>query len=175
MGTAQTAAKNKYNKKKYERINYIVDPGMKDLIKSEALSEGNSISRYISNTILEKISEKKHSDESYSFSVFYNTELVSDVHVERTIVRVKRYTLNPGKQLFYADEFPRYKLGEILELRCWDKNRADIADCLKKIGLNQYNPYDICRRTHGITFADRIWFRYEGEMFDGMSMLGKMK
>jgi len=175
MGTSQTAAKNKYNRKNYDRINYVVEPGMKKLIKREALSEGNSVNRYISNTILEKIGKKDQDDSFYSFSVFYNTELVSDVHVEPTKVRVRRYTLNPGKQIFYADEIPRYKLGEILELRCWDKNRVDIADCLNKIGLSQYNPYEICKRTHGITFADRIWFRYEGEMFDGMAVLDGMR
>lgn len=178
MGTSATKAKNKYNKANYERIPLIVKPKLKEELKEVANKRNESVNSFINTAILRKLEEEynanKKDDERpkcFKFSVFYNSELTADVDVKENDVLIKRYTMHPVKQIFYADRIPRYKLGEILELRCWDKNRVDLLDCLHKIGLSEYNPYEICRRTHGITYADKIWFRYENDYFDGISKL----
>ena len=175
MGTAATKAKNKYNKNKYERVNLVVTPEFKSQIKNEAERNGESLNGFISHVLKDKMAESTEKDilapDCFRFSVFYNEELVSDVDVGEKEVKIRRYSMNPAKQLFYADRIPRFKLGEILALRCWDRERADLRECLLSIGLSEYNPYEICRRTHGITYADRLWFRYEGEFFDGISVL----
>ncbi len=57
----------------------------------------------------------------------------------------------------------RYQLGRILELRCWDKQRSDITEILAHLGLKEYNPYEIVRKTHGVSYNDYIWFRFPGE------------
>lgn len=174
MGTSATKAKNKYNKANYERIPLIVKPKLKEELKEVANKRNESVNSFINKAILSKLEENEKDSEQYKnfkFSVFYNTELTADVDVKENDVLIKRYTMHPVKQIFYADRIPRYKLGEILELRCWDKNRVDLLDCLHKIGLSEYNPYEICRRTHGITYADKIWFRYENDYFDGISKL----
>lgn len=179
MGTAATKAKNKYNKNNYDRVNLVVTPEFKEQIKKEASRKGESVNSYISKALKNTMGKQSQSEnvsvlESFRFSVFYNEELVADVDAGQKEVLVRRYTLHPGKQIFYADVIPRYKLGEILSLRCWDKDRADIQDCLSNLGLSSYNPYAICRKTHGITYADRIWFRYEGEFFDGVKALEEL-
>lgn len=190
MGTSSTKAKNKYNKSNYDRVNLVVSSGMKEQIKEAASGCKESVNAYINYAIKARMANEGHAGEistvadkelsadfcpeSFRFSVFYNSELVADVDVQRKNVNIRRYTFHPAKQIFYADELPRHKLGEILELRCWDKDRVDINDCLNKIGLCEYNPYEICRRTHGITYADRIWFRYDGEYFDGIRALKEL-
>ena len=64
----------------------------------------------------------------------------------------------------YADKISRFEFGEILEDRCWDRHRPDINRILELLGLDEYNPYEICKRTHGRMYQDSIWFRFPGEL-----------
>ena len=105
-----------------------------------------------------------------SFSVFWKDELVAEVQLDEKNVHIKRYVLNPAKQIFYADEMSRFVFGNILRTRCWDENRGDIDKLLASIGLEEYNPYEICKRTHGLMVQDFIWFRFPGEKYNYQQM-----
>ena len=98
-----------------------------------------------------------------NFSVYWVNEKTADVEIFENKVKIKRYTLHPAKQIFYADEMPLFKLGEILTLRCWDEHRVNLDKYLEKLGVDGFNPFAICRKTHGVTAADRIWFKFQGE------------
>ena len=52
---------------------------------------------------------------------------------------------------------------EILRSRCIDEGRSDVGRVLKAMGLNEYNPLEIVRRTHGVSYNDYIWIRFPGE------------
>lgn len=41
--------------------------------------------------------------------------------------------------------------------------KKTIEKYLYKLGLTEFNPYKICRKTHGVMFQDKIWFKYNGE------------
>ena len=97
------------------------------------------------------------------FSVFWEDEKTADVKIAESAATITRYTTNPAKQIFSKDEIPLFELGEILTWRCWDKNRENIEKYLYKLGLTEFNPYKICRKTHGVMFQDKIWFRYKNE------------
>ena len=97
------------------------------------------------------------------FSVYWGDEKTADVHFEENHAVVTRYTTNPAKQIFYKDEIPLFEIGGIMESRCWDRNRDNLEKYLFKLGLTEFNPYKICRKTHGVMFQDRIWFKYKGE------------
>ena len=109
--------------------------------------------------------------ENYSFEVFWNDELTAFVQVEKDIVKVKRYIKHPLRQLFAADTMSRYQLNCILELRCWDKGRPDSDEILKHLGLTAYIPYEIIKKTHGVSFNDFIWFRFPGEEITSKDVL----
>lgn len=82
-------------------------------------------------------------------------------------VAITRYVLHPAKQLFYADKITRFELGDvILRNRCYDKSRPDMDRILQSMGLDEYDVYKMCRKTHGIMAQDFIWFRYEGETLE---------
>ena len=34
---------------------------------------------------------------------------------------------------------------------------------LYKLGIHEFNPYKICRKTHGVMYQDKIWFKFKGE------------
>jgi len=109
--------------------------------------------------------------EEYNFSVYYSNRLVADVFARDEDVRLYRYETNPAMQLFYTDNITRYELGEVLTSRCWDEGRENLNLYLDKIGVAEYNPYLICRKTHGIMLSDSFWFKFLGEKFDGTKIL----
>ena len=59
---------------------------------------------------------------------------------------------------YSADEFERY----LIE-RCWDKGRSDSKDMLISIGLDNYDPYEIIKKTHGTDYDDWNWYKFTGE------------
>lgn len=101
--------------------------------------------------------------ENFKFQLMWRDELIADVDVRETEVYIKRYIIHPVKQIFYADKISRFEFGDILKSRCWDENRANLQKYLNAIGLDEFNPYLICRKTHGVMLQDSVWFRYEGE------------
>lgn len=109
--------------------------------------------------------------ETFTFEVYWRDEITARVYVKPTEVVISRYTDNPAKQLFSAKKMTRYQLGKILEMRCWEKSRPDIGGILNKLGLSEYNPYEIVRKTHGVSYNDYIWFRFPGEKITSRDVL----
>jgi len=54
-------------------------------------------------------------------------------------------------------------LNFFFESRCFPRGRKDEKDLLQYLGLMQYNPLDIVRKTHGAMYKDFCWIRFEGE------------
>lgn len=109
--------------------------------------------------------------DDFSFEVYWKDEITARVCVRKKKVLVTRFTDNPGKQLFAAKEMTRYQLGKIFEMRCWEKERPDINDILRHLGLSEYNPYEIVKKTHGVSYNDFIWFRFPGEELTSKDVL----
>lgn len=100
---------------------------------------------------------------NFSFEVFWKDEIVASVRVKGARVEVSRFSNHPGKQLFYNTRMTRFQLNRILEMRCIEKERPDISLILRHLGLTEYNPLEIVRKTHGVSYNDYIWFRFPGE------------
>lgn len=101
--------------------------------------------------------------ENYIFEVYWKDEITARVYVREHEVIVSRFTDHPLKQLFAEKRMTRFQLNQVLEMRCWDRNRPDIQELLAGIGLQEYRPQDIVRRTHGVSYNDYIWLRFPGE------------
>ncbi len=95
---------------------------------------------------------------------YWKNEKTATVRLDKQYAYITRYTSHPGKQIFCSDKISRFEFGEILEDRCWDKHRPDIDQILESLGIEGYNPYEICKRTHGKMVQDKIWFRFPGEI-----------
>lgn len=95
---------------------------------------------------------------------YWEDEKTAEVRLDNRYAYITRYTNHPVKQIFYSDKITRFELGGILEDRCWDKHRPDIDKILSMLGLDDFNPYEICKRTHGKMKQDHIWFRFPGEI-----------
>lgn len=102
--------------------------------------------------------------DNVGFICYWKDEPVSEVHVENMRVYVKRFVVNhPVKQIFPVEEMDVFKLTEILKTRCWEDNRADLDKLLKKIGVPFYDPLEIVKRTHGVSYNDFLWIQFRGE------------
>lgn len=106
------------------------------------------------------------------FLLMWEDEVIASVKVKDEEVIADRFILHPAKQLFYADTIPRFIFGQILRDRCFDKNRPDCIELLQSIGLKEYNPYEICRITHGKMIQDKTWFKFEGETMNYKTLIG---
>lgn len=102
--------------------------------------------------------------DNVGFTCYWKDEPVSEVHVENMRVYVKRFVKNhPIKQIFPVEEMDVFKLTEILKMRCWEDNRAELDALLKKIGVAFYDPLEIVRKTHGVSYNDFLWIQFRGE------------
>ena len=111
----------------------------------------------------QRLLKKRGMLENYIFEVYWKNDISARVSVRGSKVRVNRIIKHPLRQIFPNNEISRNCLNEILELRCFDKNRPDANEKLKALGLSEYRPIDIVRKTHGVSYNDYIWFRFMGE------------
>lgn len=44
-----------------------------------------------------------------------------------------------------------------------NKQRHQLEEYLKDLGLVEYNPYEIVKITHGVMWEDFIWFKFPNE------------
>lgn len=115
--------------------------------------------------------EKKRILEDYTFEVYWKDEITARVYVRGADVIVSRFIEHPLHQLFAKNKMTRHQLNQILISRCWDQGRADIEQLLEGIGLEYYNPHEIVKRTHGVSYNDYIWFRFPGEELTSKDVL----
>ena len=97
------------------------------------------------------------------FTLLWKDEPIADVRIVGNNAIIERHVLNPAKQIFFADTIPLLTFGEIIRSRCWEQSRPDIEQLLHFIHLNEYDPYRIVEKTHGLTAQDPLWFRFKGE------------
>lgn len=94
-------------------------------------------------------------------SVYWKDELTAVVNIRNNEVIIKKFTDNPIKQFFLTyEKISIAKLSELLETRCWERDRANINEILNKIGFYEYDPIEIVKRTFGVSYNDSIWFKF---------------
>lgn len=100
----------------------------------------------------------------YQFSVFFKDSIVADVIVDtdNNHSEIKRYTSGPT-QPFMCDRNDIPYIYEFLKSRCFDDARPDLPQILGFYGLTENNPYEWCKKTHGVCFNDFWSMRFPGE------------
>lgn len=86
---------------------------------------------------------------------------------------VQNFSRNPWELVFKGGEPSDEKLLKFFERRSFRRERPDVAIALEEIGLTEYDPRLIVRKTHGSFFHDTYWIRFKGEDldFNGMRTL----
>lgn len=92
---------------------------------------------------------------------YWENELTAIATVSGHRVTIQKFTDNTAKQFFYAyNSMDLFQLSELLEIRCWERGRVDINDILRRLGIKEYDPIEIVKRTFGVSYNDPIWFNF---------------
>ena len=101
--------------------------------------------------------------EDLDFQVYHRDDLIANVKVRGMSVTVKNHSNNIIFRPFTTERPTYLEFLEFMEDRCVPKTRADISQLLASIGLTEYNPIEIVKRSHGVMFEDFIWIKFKGE------------
>ena len=100
----------------------------------------------------------------YTIEFFYKDKLTSLITVEGLKVSIENYTDNLLWTAFGVNTNPTYKdFEDFLEDRCFPRTRDRAKEILKSMGLDYYDPFLICRQTHGVLHGDFLWLRWEDQ------------
>lgn len=102
-------------------------------------------------------------EEILKFEVLYKDTVTAIVEITGNKAHIRRFDDCPIHYLFPREEMDLYGVMEILEGRCFPRNRVNADELLHKLSLKNYHPLDIVRKTHGLMRNDYVWIRFEGE------------
>ena len=101
----------------------------------------------------------------YDFTVLYKNEEVTKVHVSADHKEVSINKLIPDgiKQPFNGNKLDLERVYDFLKDRCFEDGCSNLECILKNVGLNSNNPWEWNRKTHGVTWEDYFWIKFDGE------------
>lgn len=99
------------------------------------------------------------------FEYLYIDTVCSEVTVDRELrtVTCVNHTDTVYMQFLGKNEPTIDNVMRMMRSRCFPEGRPDVKVLLSMLGLNTYNPLDICMKTHGRLTGDKFWIRFEGE------------
>lgn len=102
--------------------------------------------------------------ENFAFTVLSRDKQIADVCIKDGELSVETYTDNRLIQVFpRGSDTTIADVYNFLRSRCYEDGRADLAEILKTTGMTSNNPWEWCRKTHGVTYDDFYWLRFPGE------------
>lgn len=91
-----------------------------------------------------------HSTLGLMAEVWYN-------HLTKKVI-VKNFTDDVILRPFGVNENPTYKdLEDFMESRCFPRTRGNCRELLEKIGLDNYDPFEIVKINHGNCKEDNLY------------------
>lgn len=131
----------------------------------ELMFDGNGIYITTEKTLEEFVSQKKTMGHQLKkFSFFDDNELCSIICADFTdeTLKVQNYTDDVVKTAFGNNKLPTWEdFMNFLEERCIPKERSGIREYLEAIGVAEYNPLEIIRKTKGKMAEDKQWIDIE--------------
>jgi hypothetical protein len=106
--------------------------------------------------------------EAFVFSVYWREKHTADVvlSADRSTVSYKMYPHEFGEVPFEFENPSVEQMDNFIVSRCVPKGRSLIGEYLEYLGLSEYNPYEIVKKTHGVMFEDFLWFKFPGESIE---------
>ena len=98
-----------------------------------------------------------------AFSIMNRDKKLYDIEVLGFDVKVTDYTTEFIDKQFPPGEVTVDVIFDWFEERCVPRTRKNIEEALSYYGLKEYDPYDICKVTHGTLHGDFTWIKWEGE------------
>ena len=95
----------------------------------------------------------------------FKDEVMSVINVDDKTheVTCKDFTDKPGFTAFGKCKPSMDVLYKLFRWRMPEEGRPDIKELLAYHGLQQYDPLEWCKKTHGILGCDFFWLRFDDE------------
>lgn len=99
------------------------------------------------------------------YHIMHKDTPVADVYLsdDRKEISIKKLIMDGIKQPFRANVFNKRIFYEFLENRCYENCRANLSEILAAHGLKNNNPYEWVKISHGVTYEDFWWIKFDGE------------
>ncbi|MCI8521489.1 MAG: hypothetical protein HFE50_08355 [Clostridia bacterium] len=131
----------------------------------ELMFDGNGIYITAEKSIEEFVSQKKTMGNNLKKLSFYDDkELCSTIFADFTdkTLKAKNHTDDIVKTAFGNNMLPTWEdFMNFLEERCIPKERSGIREYLEVIGVAEYNPIEIIKKTKGKMAEDKQWIEIE--------------
>lgn len=99
-----------------------------------------------------------------SFDFMHFDKVCCHVEVDKHgNIDYQQYTDSLFESIFFRGEPSIERLLTFFRSRCFEETRADADEWLRYLGLKEYDPLEICRKTHGRMWGDKLWIRFKGE------------
>jgi hypothetical protein len=139
-------------------------------VRQLALTEDNRSVRLIFDGEQILIQPQKKESEGHRIlkMIYYDKEqpcsyILADYTAET--VQVDNFCENPVKTAFGQNLRPSWEqYQEFLASRCVPRERAGLREYLEAIGVDEYNPLTIIRKTNGRMSEDHQWIRIEEDI-----------
>lgn len=79
------------------------------------------------------------------------------------VIGYKKFVPDSPMQPFWGDNITPKRFYDFLKDRCYEDGRADLKDILEAHGMESNDPYEWCKRTHGVTYEDFFWLKIDEE------------
>lgn len=101
----------------------------------------------------------------YNFTVMHRNDPVAQVWIsdDHMNVRIEKIIPDSLIQPFGGDDLSINRVYRFLKSRCYEDGRADLQEILNQAELRENNPWEWNRVTHGVTWEDDLWIKFDGE------------
>lgn len=104
------------------------------------------------------------SDET-KYYIMHRDDVVTIVTLskDRKTIKYEKLKRDGMLQPFSGDNLTVNRFYRFIKSRCYEDGRADLEEILHQAHLTSNNPYDFIRISHGVTYSDDFWIRFEYE------------
>lgn len=101
----------------------------------------------------------------YNFTVMHKNEESAYVQVSSDHKKVVITKILPDgiKQPFSGNNLGLERVYNFLKERCYEDGYAELEKVLSMIDMKTNDPWEWNRKTHGVTWEDYFWIRFDGE------------
>ncbi len=103
------------------------------------------------------------------YHIMFREQIVADVTTDdnNLVTNITKYVPDSPIQPFWGDfsnatpQAMTVRFYNFLKDRCYEDGRLDLPDILQLAGLETNDPYKWVRVSHGVTWEDFFWIRFD--------------
>lgn len=101
----------------------------------------------------------------YNFTVMHRNDPVARVEVsdDHKEARVEKYIPDSIIQPFSGSDLSINRVYQFLKNRCYEDGRQGLKEILLQAGLSTNDPWEWNKVTHGVTWEDDLWIKFDDE------------